>query len=130
MIIDPMLDIEPEYSASPVPDGVDVYFLGVPNTGKSCLISGLLNQINNSPEATILTNPYAYHLISRHQNGRIVNYTRYDTAIPIGVINDRNRSENLFNIIEIDGQSICEIATSYCADFREIDLQAAVITAQ
>ena len=116
--------MEPECSASPVSGGVDVYFLGAPGTGKSCLISGLLSAANDLPEALVLNNDYAYRLISKHKDGEIVSYTPYHTVVPLGVTINEKRSKTLFNIIEMDGASIGEIACSdgYC--FNDMDFKA------
>lgn len=116
--------MEPECSASPVSGGVDVYFLGAPGTGKSCLISGLLSAANDLPEALVLNNDYAYRLISKHKDGEIVSYTPYHTVVPLGVTINEKRSKTLFNIIEMDGASIGEIACCDCYCFNDMDFKA------
>ena len=117
--------IEPEYSASPVSGGVDVYFLGAPDTGKSCLISGLLSAVKDLPGAYVLNNNYAFRLINEHRDGIITPSTPYDTLVPLGVTINKKRSKTLFNVIEMDGESIMKIADSDCSGYNEIDLKAA-----
>lgn len=115
--------VAPECLSSPIPGGVDVYFLGAPNTGKSCLISGLLSVVNDLPEALVLNNDYAYRLISEHKGGKIAPRTLYNTVVPLGVTINEKRSKTQFNIIEMDGVSIEKIA---CSDrcFNAMDFKA------
>lgn len=93
-------------------DGVDVYFLGAPSTGKSCLISGVLNAAESTPTARISGNPHIFNLLHEHKEGIAPIATRFDTVIPIEVSLDYKGSKQLFNIIHMSGGPVLEIASS------------------
>ena len=101
---------EPEYLDSPVPNGIDVYFLGGPRTGKSCIISGLLSAIKQQSTSQILYNPYAWTLLHQFEEGLIPLGTRNNTTTSIGVTIKDKGVKRSFNLIDIDGNSVLNIA--------------------
>ena len=90
-------------------DGVDVYFLGVPETGKSCLISGVLNAAESTPTARISGNPHIFNLLLEHREGLAPLATRIHTVIPIEVSLDYKGSKHHINIIDMDGESVMDM---------------------
>ena len=99
-------------------DGVDVYFLGAPSTGKSCLISGVLNAAESTPTARISGNPHIFTLLHEHKEGIAPLATSNDTVIPIEVSLDYKGSKQLFNIIHMSGEPVMEIASSRTLDMN------------
>lgn len=118
-----------ECSSSSIAGGTDVYFIGTPTTGKSCVVSGLLKAIKQTRSVHMKVNPYAFGMLDLLDDGFLPYPTVLNTALAIGVDVNKGKRKRSFNIIEADGESAMRIADSDVVSFKEMNIALASMLA-
>lgn len=92
------------------PDRTDVFFFGIPSTGKTCILMGLLNAAQLSYDSVSMGGTYAADLVEYVLAGRVPpsTYGTFTTAIKAEV-KERNTKGNAnethpLNLIEMSGE--------------------------
>ena len=92
------------------PDRTDVFFFGIPSTGKTCILMGLLNSKQLSYDPVALGGSYGADLVEFVEAGRVPpsTYGTFTTAIKADV-KERNTKGTLngihhLNLIEMSGE--------------------------
>ena len=107
-------------------DAMDVYFIGMPSSGKTTILSSLLTHINRIGKLKIDTSndlclEYIDNLIELGKNGYCPgsNYDDIVLGCPIsfGNYSKKNRSHSL-NLIDIPGASLMKLSSGF-GDFSE-----------
>ncbi len=87
------------------PGCTDVYLFGIPSTGKTCVLMGLLRSMKLSPNLAVTGGPYAETLIQYVKAGCLVPRTPGDFITTIkGTIKADGDVKHEVNLVELSGE--------------------------
>ena len=119
-----LIEAENRTDSKSITDGTDVFFIGLPATGRSCLNAGLLKITETIPAASFSPNPYSYSLVNCIDNHALPPATTRHTAIQLEVKHVQKKSEVSFNLIEMSGDLLREGYRDGILNFNDIDLES------
>ncbi len=90
----------------------DVYLFGIPSTGKSCVLMGLIDSPKLDIDLASAGGPYAKALMAYRKAGATIGSTPSDLAVTIqATYTDKRDKEHELNLIEMAGEDFaCKLA--------------------
>lgn len=103
----------------------DVYFFGIPSTGKSCLLMGFIGAPSVNTDSVRAGGPYAMALQQYLMASSTIGSTPPDfvATLQSTILNDDKRSAHYVNLVEIAGEDFaCKIADNPTGDISFADM--------